>query len=72
MKFFPALRALAYLKRATRALESIAESQRVLAAQGEERATAFQKKRVPKMAEVFTPTVENLNKLYEEDHGSRE
>lgn len=59
MRSWVALRALAWLKRCALALESIAESQRVLAA-------PQQPRRAPRMGEVFTPSVEQRDDLWRE------
>ena len=51
MRPFLLLRILAYLKRSSRALESIAESQRMIAAQ-------YRQAKSPRMTEIFTASIE--------------
>lgn len=61
MKPWLMLRALVYLKRITKALESIALTQSELANPP--------KAKRPKLAEVHTPSIRELNDMYREEHG---
>lgn len=60
MKPFLLLRALVYLKRISRSLERIAQAQ-------ENASVAIQIPKTPRMAEVFVPTVDQINEMYEEE-----
>ena len=60
MKPWLMLRAVAWLKRAALALESIAASQRLLAEE-------HKKRKSPRIAEVFVPSTEEMNDRFIEE-----
>ena len=64
---WPALRALVYLKRIARAQERQATALEQIS-QG----SSVPQKRTPKLAEVFTPSTEEMNRNYREQHAFEE
>ena len=54
------LRAVVWLKRGALALERIAKAQETMATP--------QKRKQPRMAEVFAPTTSDMNEIYREEH----
>ena len=61
------MRAIIHLKRCSLSLASIAESQRIIAS-ASLRATP-EKRPKPRVAEVFTPSIDSLNETWESEHG---
>ena len=64
---FPLLRALAYLKRIARAQERSAAALEAMA-----EGNRAEERPKPKLAEVFAPTTEEMNRMWRDEHAFEE
>lgn len=68
MKFLRLFAAIRYLRRICLALEAIAATDKERLAY-ERMVTAVRKRTGPKLAEIYTPSVAEMNELYDQDRG---